>query len=62
MRPPAVRAPDPLGPAYTRVMAPLHAPSALSGTGPGGSALDLTIAPADDESLTNKGPSIAARD
>jgi hypothetical protein len=62
MRPPAVRAPDPLGPAYTRVMAPLHAPCALSGTGPGGSAPDLTIAPADDEPLTNEGPGIAARD
>jgi hypothetical protein len=62
MRPPTVRALDPLGPAYTQVMAPLHAPSALSRAGPGSSAPDLTFAPADDESLTNKGPGIAARD
>jgi hypothetical protein len=62
MRPPAVRASDPLGPAYTRVMAPLHAPSALSRAGPGGSAPDLTFAPADNEPLTNKGLGIAAKD
>jgi hypothetical protein len=61
MRPPAVRASDPFGPADTRVMAPLHALSALSRAGPGGSTPDLTFAPADDEPLTNKGLSIAAR-
>jgi hypothetical protein len=44
------------------MMAPLHAPSALSRAGPGGSAPDLTVAPADDEPLTNKGSSIVARD
>jgi hypothetical protein len=62
MRPPAVRALDPFGPAYTRVMAPLHAPSALSRAGLGGSTPDLTFAPADYEPLTNKGLGIAARD
>jgi hypothetical protein len=62
MRPPAVRASDPLGPAYTRMMAPLHAPSALSRAGPGGSTPDLTVTPADDEPFTNKGLGIAARD
>jgi hypothetical protein len=57
-----VRASDPFGPAYTRVVAPLHAPSALSGAGPGGSAPDLTFAPANDKPLTNEGLGIAARD
>jgi hypothetical protein len=62
MRPIAVWASDPLGPANTRMMAPLHAPSALSGTGPGSSTPDLTIAPANNKPLTNEGLGIAARD
>jgi hypothetical protein len=62
MRPTAVRASDPFGPAYTQVMAPLHAPSALSGAGPGGSAPDLTFAPADNELLTNKALGVSTRD
>jgi hypothetical protein len=44
------------------MVAPLHAPSALSRTGPGSSAPDLTVAPANNEPLTNEGLSIAARD
>jgi hypothetical protein len=55
------RAPNTLGPAYGSVMAPPHAPSALSGTGPRGSASDLTVAVADNNLLTNKVPGIAAR-
>jgi hypothetical protein len=62
MRPTAVRASDPFGLAYTRVVAPLHAPSALSGAGPGGSAPDLTFVPAYDEPLTNEGLGVGARD
>jgi hypothetical protein len=62
MRPPTVRASDPLGPADTRMMAPLHALSALSRAGPGGSAPDLTVAPTDDEPLTNEGLGVGARD
>jgi hypothetical protein len=62
MRPTAVRASDPFGPAYTRVMAPLHASSALSRAGPGGSAPDLTVASADDEPLTNKALGVSTRD
>jgi hypothetical protein len=62
MRPTAVRASDPFGPAYTQVVAPLHAPSALSRARPGCSAPDLTFAPANDKPLTNEGLGIAARD
>jgi hypothetical protein len=60
MRPATERAPDTFGPAYGRVMAPPHAPSALSGTGPRGSALDLTIAAANSNLLTNEVSGIAA--
>jgi hypothetical protein len=61
MRPATKRTPDAFGLAYGRVMAPLHAPSALSGTGPGGSAPDLTVTAAYDELLTNEVPGIATR-
>jgi hypothetical protein len=42
VRPATKRAPDTFGPAYGSVMAPPHAPHALSGTGLRGSASDLT--------------------
>jgi hypothetical protein len=61
MRPATKRAPDTFRPAYGSVVAPPHAPSALSGTGPGGSAPDLTVAAANDNLLTNKVPGITAR-
>jgi hypothetical protein len=61
MRPATKRAPDAFGPADGRVMAPLHAPSALSGTGPGGSAPDLTVTAVDDDLLTNEVPGITTR-
>jgi len=54
MRPATEGAPDAFGPAYSRVMAPPSAASALSRTGPGGSAPDLTVAAANDDLLTNK--------
>jgi hypothetical protein len=61
MRPATERAPDAFGPAYGSVVAPPHAPSALSRTGPGGSAPDLTVAVADNNLLTNEVTGIAAR-
>jgi hypothetical protein len=61
MRPATKQAPDAFGPAYSSVMAPLQAPSALSGTGPRGSASDLTVAAANDDLLTNEVPGIAAQ-
>jgi hypothetical protein len=60
MRPATERAPDTFGPAYGSVVAPPHAPSALSGTGPRGSASDLTVAVANNNLLTNKVSGIAA--
>jgi hypothetical protein len=60
MRPTRERAPDTFGPAYSRVMAPRHAPSALSRAGPRGSASDLTIAAANSNLLTNEVSGIAA--
>jgi hypothetical protein len=61
MRPATKWALDTFGPAYGRVMAPPHAPSALSGTGPRGSTSDLTVAAANDDLLTNKVSGVAAR-
>jgi hypothetical protein len=60
MRPTTEWALDTFGPAYGRVVAPPHAPSALSGAGPRGSASDLTVAAANDDLLTNEVPGIAA--
>jgi hypothetical protein len=62
MRPTTERTPDAFGPAYSGMMAPPSAVSALSRTGPGGSTPDLTVAAANDDLLTNKVTSIAARD
>jgi hypothetical protein len=61
MRPATKRAPDTFRPAYGSVVAPPHAPSALSGTGPGGSTPDLTVAVANNNLLTNEVSGIAAR-
>jgi hypothetical protein len=61
MRPATERTPDALGPAYSGMVAPPSAASALGRTGPGGSAPDLTIAAANDDLLTNKVSGIAAR-
>jgi hypothetical protein len=61
MRPATKRAPDTFGLAYGSVVAPPHAQSAQSGTGPGGSTLDLTVAVANNNLLTNEVPGIAAQ-
>jgi hypothetical protein len=61
MRPATERALDAFGPAYSGVMAPPSAMSALGRTGPGGSAPDLTVAAANDDLLTNEVTGIAAR-
>jgi hypothetical protein len=61
MQPATERAPDAFGPAYSGVMAPPSATSALGRTGPGGSAPDLTVAAADDDLLTNEVSGITAR-
>jgi hypothetical protein len=60
MRPATERTPDAFGPAYSGVMAPLSAASALGRTRLGGSAPDLTVAAADDDLLTNEISGIAA--
>jgi hypothetical protein len=61
MQPATEGAPDAFGPAYSGIMAPPSAASALGRTGPGGSAPDLTIAAANDDLLTNEVAGIAAR-
>jgi hypothetical protein len=62
MWPATERAPDTFGPAYSSVVAPPHAPSALSGTRPRGSASNLTVVVANNNLLTNKVSGIAAQD
>jgi hypothetical protein len=44
------------------VVAPLNAPGALGGTGPGGSTPDLAVATVDHNLLTNEVACVAARD
>jgi hypothetical protein len=61
MRPATKRTPDAFGPAYSGMVAPPSAASALSRTRPGGSAPDLTVVAADDDLLTNKVSGIAAQ-
>jgi hypothetical protein len=60
MRPATEGAPDAFGPAYSGMMAPPSAASALGRTGPEGSAPDLTVAATDDDLLTNEISGIAA--
>jgi hypothetical protein len=60
MRPATERTPDAFGPAYSGMMAPPSAASALSRTGSGGSTPDLTVAATNDDLLTNEVTGIAA--
>jgi hypothetical protein len=62
MWPATERTLDAFGPAYSGVMAPPSAASALGRTGLGASAPDLTIVATYDDLLTNKVMGIAARD
>ncbi|KAF7763811.1 hypothetical protein Agabi119p4_8348 [Agaricus bisporus var. burnettii] len=58
---PAEGAADAFGTAYQRVMAPPHAPSAQSGTGPGCCASDLTVSTANDDRFVDEGAGQSAR-
>jgi hypothetical protein len=60
MRPATERTPDAFGQAYSGMMAAPSAASALSRTGSGGSAPDLTVAATNDDLLTNEVTGIAA--
>jgi hypothetical protein len=61
MRPTTVCAPNALGTANGRMMAPLHAASAQSEAGPRRGSPDLTGHSADSDGLTNEVASITAR-
>jgi hypothetical protein len=61
MRPSTVSAPNAFRATDGRMVAPLHAPSAQSRAGPRRGSPDLTSGSANDDGLTNKVASIAAR-